>query len=31
MNGLDDIGLSLEKVASIDAYEKQASTLRPWV
>ena len=31
MNGLDDIGLSLEKVASIDAYEKQTSTLRPWV
>jgi len=31
MNGLDDIGLSLEKVASIDAYEKQTSTQRPWV
>jgi 3-isopropylmalate/(R)-2-methylmalate dehydratase small subunit len=31
MNGLDDIGLSLEKVASIDAYEKRTSTLRPWV
>ena len=31
MNGLDDIGLSLEKVASIDAYEKQTSSLRPWV
>jgi 3-isopropylmalate/(R)-2-methylmalate dehydratase small subunit len=31
MNGLDDIGLSLEKVASIDAYEKKTSTLRPWV
>ena len=31
MNGLDDIGLSLEKVASIDAYEKRTSSLRPWV
>ncbi len=31
MNGLDDIGLSLEKVASIDAYEKRTSALRPWV
>ncbi len=31
MNGLDDIGLSLEKVASIDAFEARAATLRPWV
>ncbi|SDW13227.1 3-isopropylmalate dehydratase small subunit [Roseicitreum antarcticum] len=31
MNGLDDIGLSLEKVASIDAFEQQATTSRPWV
>jgi 3-isopropylmalate/(R)-2-methylmalate dehydratase small subunit len=31
MNGLDDIGLSLEKVASIDAFETQAATSRPWV
>jgi 3-isopropylmalate/(R)-2-methylmalate dehydratase small subunit len=31
MNGLDDIGLSLEKVASIDAYEQKTSALRPWV
>jgi 3-isopropylmalate/(R)-2-methylmalate dehydratase small subunit len=31
LNGLDDIGLSLEKAASIDRFEKAASTLRPWV
>jgi 3-isopropylmalate/(R)-2-methylmalate dehydratase small subunit len=31
LNGLDDIGLSLEKAASIDSYEKKASALRPWV
>jgi 3-isopropylmalate/(R)-2-methylmalate dehydratase small subunit len=31
VNGLDDIGLSLEKVAAIDAYEARARTLRPWV
>ncbi|MCA3513678.1 MAG: 3-isopropylmalate dehydratase small subunit [Rhodobacter sp.] len=31
MNGLDDIGLSLEKAASIEAYEKKISALRPWV
>ncbi|MEM1064841.1 MAG: 3-isopropylmalate dehydratase small subunit [Pseudomonadota bacterium] len=31
LNGLDDIGLSMEKVASIDAYEAQASAARPWV
>jgi 3-isopropylmalate/(R)-2-methylmalate dehydratase small subunit len=30
MNGLDDIGLTLEKAASIDNYEKKAATLRPW-
>ncbi len=30
MNGLDDIGLTLEKAASIDAYEAKAATLRPW-
>jgi 3-isopropylmalate/(R)-2-methylmalate dehydratase small subunit len=30
LNGLDDIGLSLEKVAAIDAYEARAATLRPW-
>jgi len=30
MHGLDDIGLTLEKSASIDSYEKKAATLRPW-
>lgn len=31
MNGLDDIGLTMEKVSSIDAYESRASVERPWV
>lgn len=31
LNGLDDIGLSLEKVSAIDTFEKGLSTLRPWV
>ncbi len=31
INGLDDIGLTLEKVASIDSYEGKASVQRPWV
>ncbi|MGI9462326.1 MAG: 3-isopropylmalate dehydratase small subunit [Aestuariivirgaceae bacterium] len=30
LNGLDDIGLSLEKSASIDAYEAKAEKARPW-
>ncbi|MBS3978459.1 MAG: 3-isopropylmalate dehydratase small subunit [Rhodobacteraceae bacterium] len=30
LNGLDDIGLTLEKAASIDAYERKNATLRPW-
>ena len=30
MNGLDDIGLTLEKGAAIDAYEARARTLQPW-
>jgi len=30
MNGLDDIGLTLEKVTAIDAYEAKTATLRPW-
>ena len=30
MNGLDDIGLTLEKAAAIDSYEAKAATLRPW-
>jgi 3-isopropylmalate/(R)-2-methylmalate dehydratase small subunit len=31
LNGLDDIGLSLEKAASIDAFESRAAMTRPWV
>ena len=31
MNGLDDIGLTMEKAASIDSFEKQAAEARPWV
>jgi len=31
LNGLDDIGLSLEKVASIDRFEAKAGAERPWV
>ncbi len=31
IEGLDDIGLSMEKVASIDAYEAQSAQNRPWV
>ena len=30
LNGLDDIGLTMEKVTSIDAFEKSAATIRPW-
>jgi 3-isopropylmalate/(R)-2-methylmalate dehydratase small subunit len=31
LNGLDDIGLTLEKAASIDTFEEQAAQARPWV
>ncbi len=31
MNGLDDIGLTLEKAASIDSFESAAAQARPWV
>ncbi|MEP3055935.1 3-isopropylmalate dehydratase small subunit [Ascidiaceihabitans sp.] len=31
MEGLDDIGLTMEKAASIDAFEATASQARPWV
>jgi len=31
MNGLDDIGLTMEKAASIDTFEEQAAQSRPWV
>ena len=30
MNGLDDIGLTLEKVAAIDTFESRNADLRPW-
>ena len=30
INGLDDIGLTLEKGAAIDAFEACAATLQPW-
>ena len=31
LEGLDDIGLSMQKVESIDAYEAKMSQERPWV
>ncbi len=31
MQGLDDIGLTLEKKASVDAFEARAAEARPWV
>jgi 3-isopropylmalate/(R)-2-methylmalate dehydratase small subunit len=31
LEGLDDIGLTMEKAASIDTFEAQASAARPWV
>ena len=31
MNGLDDIGLTMEKAAAIDSFEAQAGQSRPWV
>jgi 3-isopropylmalate/(R)-2-methylmalate dehydratase small subunit len=30
LNGLDDIGLTLEKVTAIDAFEKENAAVRPW-
>jgi len=30
LNGLDDIGLTLEKAAAIDSFEAQTKALRPW-
>jgi len=30
LNGLDDIGLTLEKVASIDTFEAKSAQARPW-
>ena len=31
INGLDDIGLTMEKAKSIDEFEEQAAQARPWV
>ena len=31
LNGLDDIGLTLEKATAIDSYEAKAGQERPWV
>ncbi len=31
LHGLDDIGLTLEKAASIDSFENSAAKSRPWV
>jgi 3-isopropylmalate/(R)-2-methylmalate dehydratase small subunit len=31
MEGLDDIGLTMEKAAAIDGFEAQAAQARPWV
>lgn len=31
LNGLDDIGLTLEKVTAIDSFEQQSAQARPWV
>lgn len=31
MNGLDDIGLTMEKASNIDSYEADLSESRPWV
>ncbi len=30
LNGLDDIGLTLEKVTAIDSFEKSNAASRPW-
>jgi 3-isopropylmalate/(R)-2-methylmalate dehydratase small subunit len=31
LEGLDDIGLTLERAGTIDAYEARVATERPWV
>jgi 3-isopropylmalate/(R)-2-methylmalate dehydratase small subunit len=31
LEGLDDIGLTMEKVSAIDSYEERLSSARPWV
>jgi 3-isopropylmalate/(R)-2-methylmalate dehydratase small subunit len=30
LNGLDGVGLTMEKRDTIDAYEKKAAVSRPW-
>ena len=30
INGLDDIGLTLEKASAIDSFEEKTAALRPW-
>ena len=31
INGLDDIGLSMEKINQIDSYEKKINEKKPWI
>jgi 3-isopropylmalate/(R)-2-methylmalate dehydratase small subunit len=31
MNGLDDIGLTMEHVSAIDAFEAKSNAERPWL
>ena len=31
MNGLDDIGLTMEHVSAIDAFEAKSNAARPWL
>nr|HMN86918.1 3-isopropylmalate dehydratase small subunit [Bauldia sp.] len=31
LNGLDDIGLTMEKAGHIDAHEKRLADARPWI
>ena len=31
LEGLDDIGMSLEKISSIDKYESKIEKLKPWI
>lgn len=31
LNGLDDIGLTMEKIDSVDAFESEVGAIRPWV
>ena len=31
MNGLDDIGLTMEKARDIEAFEKRQTQERPWL